>query len=137
MLEVLPIQTKIEQEAICARCGILYDADFLAYRATIDGTLTGICQFSIGSNGGIIHDLAAAQGQVLDDRDRVESLFVLGRATMNFIDLCGIHRAFFEDDTFLHNNEGLVRSIGFAPDADGRWSVDLTGFFNEPCKHKS
>ena len=27
MLEVLPIQTKLEQEAICARCGIEYKVD--------------------------------------------------------------------------------------------------------------
>ena len=85
MLEVLPIQAKIEQEAICARCGVEYDADCMAYRATIDGVLTGICQFRMSDRGGVIRDLATVQGQTLNDRDRVESLFVLGRATLNFI----------------------------------------------------
>ena len=51
MLEVLPIQAKIEQEAICARCGVEYDADCMAYRATIDGVLTGICQFRMSDRG--------------------------------------------------------------------------------------
>ena len=122
MLEVLPIQAKIEQEAICARCGVEYDADCMAYRATIDGVLTGICQFSMSDRGGVIRDLATVQGQTLNDRDRVESLFVLGRATLNFIDLCGVHRAFFDDAAFLRDNQGLVRSIGFTPEADaGAW----------------
>lgn len=107
MLEVLPIQAKIEQEAICARCGIEYDADCMAYRATIDGVLTGICQFSMSDRGGVIRDLATVQGQALNDRDRIESLFVLGRATLNFIDLCGVHRAFFDDAAFLRDNQGL------------------------------
>lgn len=135
MLEVLPIQTKIEQEAICARCGVSYDADCMAYSATIDGILTGICQFRMSDRGGVIRDLAVVQGQELDDRDRVESLFVLGRATLNFIDLCGVHFAVFEDETFLQGNEGLVRSIGFEKAESGRWEVDLNGFFNEPCQH--
>ena len=85
MLEVLPIQAKIEQEAICARCGVEYDADCMAYRATIDGVLTGICQFRMSDRGGVIRDLATVQGQALNDRDRIESLFVLGRATLNFM----------------------------------------------------
>lgn len=135
MLEVLPIQTKIEQEAICARCGVSYDADCMAYSATIDGILTGICQFRMSDQGGVIRDLAVVQGQELDDRDRIESLFVLGRATLNFIDLCGVHFATFADETFLTENRGLVRSIGFTQAESGRWEVDLHGFFDEPCQH--
>lgn len=135
MLEVLPIQTKIEQEAICARCGVPYDADCMAYRASIDGLLTGICQFSMSDKGGVLHQLAVVTGQSLEDRDRIESLFVLGRATLNFIDLCGVHFATFADERFLAANEGLVRSIGFSPAEDGTWTVDLHGFFDEPCQH--
>ena len=30
MLEVLPIQSKSEQEALCARCNIEFDPDMLA-----------------------------------------------------------------------------------------------------------
>lgn len=135
MLEVLPIQTKIEQEAICARCGVSYDADCMAYSATIDGILTGICQFRMSDQGGVIRDLAVVQGQELDDRDRIESLFVLGRATLNFIDLCGVHFATFADEAFLAENRGLVRSIGFTQTESGRWEVDLHGFFDEPCQH--
>ena len=59
-------------------------------------------------------------------------MFVMGRATLNFIDLCGVHRAFFDAKT---ENETLIKAIGFAKNANGRYEVDLTGFFEEPCKH--
>ena len=67
------------------------------------------------------------------DRDRIESLFVMGRATLNFIDLCGVHVAYFEDESF--ESEGMIKSIGFTKQEDGRWFVDLTDFFVEPCQH--
>lgn len=132
MLEVLPIQSKIEQEAVCARCGIVYDADCMAYHTLIDGALIGICQFYMDAEGGHIRSLALVKDEVMNDRDRTESLFVMGRATLNFIDLCGTHVAFFEDDQFTE--EALIRSIGFSRRADRRWYMDLAGFFNEPCK---
>ena len=133
MLEVLPIQTKLEQEAICARCGIPYRADSMAYHAMVDGTLTAVCQFTMDSEGGHILDLAMVQDAAFSDRDRVESLFVMGRATLNFIDLCGVHKAYFEDAAF--EGEGMIKSIGFSRLEDGRWFVDLTDFFVEPCSH--
>ena len=133
MLEVLPIQTKAEQEAICALCGVAYKVDCMAYHALVDGNLTAVCQFTMDENGGHIHDLAMVQNAAFTDRDRVESLFVMGRATLNFIDLCGVHKAYFEDKSF--EGEGMIKSIGFTKDEDGRWFVDLTDFFVEPCQH--
>lgn len=132
MLEVLPIQTKIEQEAICARCGILYDADCMAYHALIDGELCGICQFYMNGDGGHIRSLALVKDRVVSERNRVESLFVMGRAALNFIDLCGVHIAYFEDRGFAE--ESMIKSIGFSKDNKGRWAMNLEGFFTEPCK---
>ncbi len=132
MLEVLPIQSKIEQEAACARCAVAYDADYMAYHAMIDGELMGICQFFMDENGGHIRTLAPVRDVALSDHDRVEALFVLGRATLNFIDLCGVHIAYFEDENFAE--EGLIRSIGFSREDAGRWTMNLEGFFTEPCK---
>ncbi len=132
MLEVLPIQSKIEQEAICARCGIHYEPDCMAYHALIDGDLTGICQFTMDETGGHLRSLALVKDKTVTDRDRIESLFVLGRATLNFIDLCGVHIAYFEDGTFPE--EGMILSIGFKKDSSDRWVMDLEGFFEEPCK---
>ncbi len=132
MLEVLPIQTKIEQEAAAARCGATYDADCMAYHALVDGELMGICQFCMDETGGHIRTLAAVADTALSERDRVESLFVLGRATLNFIDLCGVHFATFEDGNFT--DEGMIRSIGFTRDDKNRLTMNLDGFFSEPCK---
>lgn len=133
MLEVLPIQTKLEQEAICARCGIEYKVDCMAYHALVDGNLTAVCQFTMDAEGGHIQDLAMVKDVEFSDRDRIESLFVMGRATLNFIDLCGVHVAYFEDGNF--DGDGMIKSIGFSKQEDGRWFVDLTDFFVEPCQH--
>ena len=127
MLEVLPIQSKEEQEALCARCGIPFKHELLAYRATVDGELRGICQFTMDQNGGRITDYAHSP-----EGYEFEPMFVMGRAALNFIDLCGVHRAFFDAD---YDNETLIRAIGFRKNEAGRYEVDLTNFFNEPCKH--
>ena len=128
MLEVLPIQSKSEQEALCALCGIPFRVEALAYRALVEGELVGVCQFTMNAEGGRILDLAP-----LPDRYAFEPMFVMGRAALNFIDLCGVHRAFFDADC---ENETLIRAIGFSRNADGRFEMDLTDFFKDPCKHK-
>lgn len=133
MLEVLPIQNKLEQEAVCARCDIDYKMDAMAYHALVDGHLTAVCQFTMDSEGGHILNLATVKGEPLSDRDRIESLFVMGRAALNFIDLCGVHTAYFEDGQF--ENGGMIRSIGFTRTENDRWFIDLTDFFVEPCQH--
>ena len=47
MLEVLPIQAKIEQEAICARCGVEYDADCMAFPATLWTDMDFCCMMNV------------------------------------------------------------------------------------------
>ena len=137
MLEVLPIQSKIEQEAICARCSIPFNADWMAYHALTDGMLTGACQFSMDAEGGYIHAIGliseAEDGQELpNEQARKEALFVMGRAALNFIDLCGVHRAFFKDDSFT--DEAIIRWIGFKKNENSVWEMDLTDFFSAPCQ---
>ena len=127
MLEVLPIQDKKEQEALCARCNIPYRAEMLAYQALVEKELRGICQFTMNADGGKIVDFAH-----VPELYEFEPMFVMGRAALNFIDLCGVHRAFFDAE---YDNELLIKAIGFAKNADGRYEMDLTDFFKEPCKH--
>ncbi len=129
MLKVLPIQSKTEQEAICARCGVKFKTELLAYSATLDDKLAGICQFTMNDKGGFIRDLALADGC-----ENEEVLFVLGRATLNFIDLAGVHKAYY-DAPVNEENEKLVRRIGFCKNDDGKFFVDLTNFFVSPCQH--
>lgn len=127
MLEVLPIQSKEEQETLCARCGIPYRAEMMAYQALVDNTLCGICQFTMNAEGGRIVDFAPTP-----DGYEFEPMFVMGRATLNFIDLCGIHRAYFDAEGV---GDDLIRAIGFSKNSENRYEIDLTNFFEEPCKH--
>lgn len=127
MLKVLPIQDKEEQAKLCALCNIPYRAEMLAYKALVEEELRGICQFTMNAQGGKIVDFAHAP-----DAYEFEPMFVMGRAALNFIDLCGIHRAYFDAE---YDNEILIKAIGFSKNSDGRYEVDLTDFFNEPCQH--
>ena len=128
MIQVIPIQDKAEQERFCARCGVPYDPELLAYYALDDaGGFAGICQFKTDAEGGHLYHLAAPAGT-----EELDPLFVMGRAALNFIDLCGIKTAFFDGEGV---GDALLRRIGFAPDRNGRYTVNLDGFFTTPCSH--
>ena len=125
MLKVLPIQSKLKQEEICVKCGVEYNADLLAYAAYVDDKLCGVCQFKLTDKGGIIYDLAPTT----DFCDR-EALFVMGRGTLNFIELSGVHNASFAGDAA---DEELLRLIGFKKDEQGNFVINLEGFFTDHC----
>ena len=128
MLEIKPIQTKADQETACTRCGIPYDQDCMAYAAHEDGEFIGMCQFNIEAERGYIKNLALREG--LSD---FEALFLLGRATLNFIDLCGIHKAACSEDAA---EERVVTAIGFRRGEDGVYLADMTHMF-EGCGGES
>ena len=131
MLKVLPIQTKAEQESICKACNVTFNPDLLAYSATVNGELRGVSQFKLTAEGGIVYDI----GQIPDVYD-FEAMFVLGRATLNFIDLCGVHFAVYKGAIENEEKERLIKAIGFKKGEDGSFSVDLTGFFTDHCHDK-
>lgn len=136
MLKVLPIQSKAEQEELCRRCNVKYDADLLAYAASVDGELVGICQFKLTDKGGFIYDLAKLtdrdepEDQKARDASDFEALFVMGRGALNFIDLCGVHRAYYVGDA---SDERLLSAVGFRKNEDGRYEMNLEGFFTDHC----
>ena len=132
MLKVLPIQTKAEQEALCKKCNVNFNPDLLAYSATVDGELRGISQFKLTAEGGLVFDIAAAP-DVYD----FEALFVLGRGTLNFIDLCGVHYAIYKGEVESEEKERLLRAIGFKRAESGSLEVDLNGFFTDHCHDKN
>ena len=127
MLKVFPIPDKAQQEALCARCAIPFEADLLAYQATVEDVFVGMCQFKLTDKGGEIYDIVELEGH----RD-FEAMFVMGRAALNFIDLCGVHYAYVASEGL---DESLLRAIGFKKNAEGIYEVDLEGFFDEPCAH--
>ena len=130
MLKVLPIQSKITQEEICLRCGVKYDPDLLAYSATVDDELAGVCQFKLTDKGGMVYDLAPVK-----DSFDFEAMFVLGRGTLNFIDLCGVHYPIYRGEVKDEQTERLVKAVGFKLTDRGTYEVNLEGFFTDHC-HK-
>ena len=129
MLKVLPIQTKDHQKECAEKCAVPYVADALAYEATVDGELVGICQFRVTADGGLIYDLASVPG--IDD---FESMFIMGRGTLNFIDLCGVHHARFVGEV---KDATLLRAVGFKENENGIFEINLEGFFEDHChNHK-
>ncbi len=128
MIKALPIQSKEEQEIICNHCGAEYDADLMAYEVVMEDKLIGVCQFTIDGRGGSLRCLSQVHGS-----DDTQAMFVLGRATLNFIDLCGIKTAYY-DGADAEKLDGLLRLIGFKK-TDGEYKVDLEHFFEHPCQH--
>lgn len=131
MLKVLPIQTKAEQEEICKACGVTFNPDLLAYSATVDDELRGVSQFKLTAEGGLVFDIAPA----IDTYD-FEALFVLGRGTLNFIDLCGVHYAIYRGEIIDEQHERLLKAVGFKKTESGSLEIDLNGFFTDHCHDK-
>ena len=117
MLEVLPVQDKTIHESLCIRCGIKYDVDLMAYAAYEDGFPVGICQFAVRSDCGYLVDLAN-----ISDRSSSETLLILGRAAMNFIDLCDVPLVQCESKKI---DEALLYLIGFAKMPNGIFMMEL------------
>lgn len=121
MLEIKPIQSKAEQEAACTRCGVAYDADCMAYGAKENGELLGVAQFTFHSGEGYVKSISTLPG--LDD---FEALFLMGRAVLNFIDLCDVHTAVCAEDA---TTKRVIAAVGFSRDADGVLRADMTRMF--------
>ena len=127
MFEILPIQDKAEQKELAERCGQPYYEELFAYKTIVEGEFCGVSQFALDHNGGRILTFGW-----LPEKYAFEPIFIMGRAVLNFIDLCGVHRAYFDAPGV---DETLIEAIGFRKNAEGRYEMDLTDFFKEPCKH--
>ena len=124
MFKITPIQSVDEQIAVAKHCGTEYREGAFAY-AMIDadsGELMGFSQFEITDNGGHLIDL-----RPIGKEDDYEAMFILGRATMNFIDLCGTHVLYADVSS---GDNTLLRAIGLRPTDDGSLFCDMTGFFD-------
>ena len=85
-------------------------------------------------------EISGLQKEISDLKERLgtqddEAMFILGRQTMNFIDLCGAHDCYLLDAGSDDDKHRLAIALGFKPDGDGNWYMDLRGFFEDPCKH--
>ena len=122
MLIIKPIQEKDRQRLYAELCSVGYKEDAFAYSADVDDKPAGICQFAIKGESGYIYDLENARGTTDED-----ALFIMGRAVLNFVNLCGCHDAYADAET------PLLRRIGFR-NRDGKVMMKLDGFFEAPCE---
>ena len=90
-----------------------------------NGELMGFSQFEINENGGLIVDLRPRLNYIDD-----EAMFILGRATMNFIDMCGSHTCYAKPDA---GDEKLLSAIGFKTKVENLIYCDMTGLFDGKC----
>lgn len=123
MLSILPIETKEEQARIMSLCSIPYRAACMAYAAYDDGRLVGGAQFYLKNRCCFLTDLCNADG-VSDE----EALFIMGRGLLNFADRCGLHDAYLVAPEKI--DERLRTKIGFFPDDEGKYYMNLRGFFD-------
>ena len=127
MFKITPI-TDTDLHKTCAKAvGVPYRDGFFAYSMSDaeTGELMGFSQFEIEKSGGIISDIAEAPS-----RDDFEAMFILGRQTMNFLNMCGaeIIRAKRTDE-----NEKLLLAIGFRKNDEGEFVCNTNGMFDGHC----
>ncbi len=128
MLEIKPIEDKKEQENICKLCGIRYRPELFAYKAYEKGELLAAAQFDIEGKNAAIYDMR----QVIGSKDDSEAIFILGRAVLNFLDLCGVETVcYITDDEYSLKT---ARLIGFK-ETDHKMRIRLKGLFTSPCQH--
>ena len=124
MFKISPIQDTEVQKKYAEACGIPCREGLFAYvMVDVDSLeLMGMSQFEIGDGVGYIADLVPRVGY-----DDFEAMFILGRQTMNFIDLCGAHSVKASAET---TDETLLRAIGFKKQDSGEYFCDMDGMFD-------
>lgn len=122
MLEVLPVREKEKQEEYCRRIGAEYDPDTMCYAAWEGDELLGVSLFHIEGKVGVIDRIQLKDG-LRDDLAQ----YLLAKAPLNFVDLCGIRTAQFRDA-----DKELAKKLEFL-ERDGVWQVNLDGYFTTPC----
>ncbi len=127
MFKISPINDKTLQEEYAKACNAEYISGYFAYSMTDSetGELMGFSQFEINENGGFIADIREPLG-----RSDYEAMFILGKATMNFIDLCGSHKCYAKKDA---GDARLLHAIGFKTDVGGILFCDMAGMFDGNC----
>ncbi len=125
MFKITPINDPALQAKYAGECGAKIIEGFFAY-AMLDaesGELMGFSQFEIDGNNGYISDILPR----INYND-FEAMFILGRATMNFINLCGADFCEARDTSDIR----LIKALGFKL-CDGKYIADLRGMFDGKC----
>ena len=127
MLEIKPIESKEEQKKILSLCHIPFKESYFAYKAYDGPSLLAAAQFDIHGSMAELDAIRQAEGTAED----FEGMFILGRAVLNFLDLCGVEAAF--SSTTNEDERRLLKCVGFREDKDGVLRITLTGLFDAKC----
>ena len=128
MLKIQPITDETERTSVLKRCRIEPKPLFFAYQALDEGVLLGAAQFDITGKTAVLDAIRQADGTKPD----WEGMFILGRAVLNFLDLCHVERVICspaEEETHL------IKTLGFREE-DGAYSILLAGLFDGSCHAK-
>jgi len=131
MIGAIPVQNKIEQEQLCKKCNIEFIPNALCYSCNEDGDIKGVIQFSLKPENAVIYNIGFLPDYLPDS----DIIILLGRAPLNFIDLAGIKGAYFLPEKELSEEEEKYAKIIGYKKTDGKWHVNLEGFFDHPCSH--
>ena len=91
------------------------------YVANVDNAPVGIAQFEIKGSYCVVNDFAS-----VPEKYDFEAMFIMGRGTMNFIDLCDVHIAECARDA---GDARLLTAIGFKDVGAEHLFVDMEGMF--------
>ncbi len=123
MFKITPVQNIDLAKKYAKICGTNAKDGAFVYAMIDTDTedLMAISQFEITKDYGYIYDIVP-----VPELDDFEAMFILGRQTMNFIDLCGVHVCKAECTA---TDEKLLLAIGFRK-INGEFICDMTGFFD-------
>lgn len=130
MFKISPIQDKELQSKYAEECGANFCPELFAYSMINQetGELMGMSQFDICGEYGYIHTLKSKTGYT-----DFEAMFILGRATMSFMNTCGVTCCRASVDSA---EERLLKSIGFKLQENGEYIADMTRMFDGHCDGK-
>ena len=123
MFKITPIQSTSDAIAYANACNAIIKDGCFVYAMTDceSGEIMGFSQFELLEGHGYIYDLKEASG-----RNDFEAMFILGRQTMNFIDLCGLSVCRAD---LAAGDESLMKAIGFKK-ANDFYECSTTGMFD-------
>ena len=126
MFKITPIQDKETAIKFLNATGSEYiEGSFTYAMNDVDtGEIMGITQFEINSEYGYIYDIKPRIGY-----EDFEAMFILGRQTLNFIDLCGIHICKTSENS---GDKALIKAIGFKLTGN-EYICNMTGMFDGNC----
>ena len=128
MFKIFPIQDENTKNTFAAACGAAVVADAFAYgMADAEDTslIMGFSQFDLDGDRATLYTLKEASG-----RNDFEAAFILGRATLEFLERCGAEECLAKKDAGDHT---LIRSIGLRTETEEGFFGRIAGMFDGHC----